>query len=238
MSVALEDWYSAVAPFVAGCPEQTIVDRLREGARQFARDTRVWTHYVGSTELEVPNGDDDDDAIVLIVPTPIDARNPEAARDFTIPDESTIVSIARARLAAPDAQIPYDTKEGEDGAQSEFLANGTDYDVDTHEYSIERDRNYYGNRRQFEQGGVFELWATLQPSSNAKTIPDTLAEYQTAIRDWALWELLRMPKNPWFDRRGSQDSMAAYNLKVSEAITRKAKARTNRPLRVEHRLFV
>ena len=234
MTITVAELVQTVTPYVQGAPERTIKRLILEGAIQLARDTRIWQHYTGSTELDAT----ETDAIEIDVPTPIDEANPMAERDLNIPDESAIISLSRFRFTATDSDDPYDTQEGEDEGQSNFLITGTDYSVESSIFTIQRDTNYPDNRRHFSSGGVLEIWAALEPTSDALTIPTTLQKYATAIKDWALYELMRMPKNPWYDRMGSVESKKSYDLKVAEAVTRRAKARTNRPLRIQHHQLV
>ena len=234
MTITVERLAETVTPYVQGAPEDTIKGLVLEGAIQFARDTRIWQHYVGSTELDATEAD----TIEIEVPTPVDADLPDAERDLNIPDESDIIGLSRFRFTATDSDDPYDTQEGEDARQSNFLIAGTDYNVESNLFTIQRDTNYSDNRRILSSGGVLEIWATLEPTSDALTITTTLEKYSTGIKDWALYELMRMPKNPWFNRMVSQESKASYDLKVAEAVKRRAKGRTNRPLRIQHHQFV
>ena len=233
MTITVAELVQTVTPYVQGAPERTIKRLILEGAIQLARDTRIWQHYTGSTELDAT----ETDTIEIEVPTPVDADNPGAMLDLNIPDESDIIGLSRFRFTATDSDCPYDTQEGEDEGQSNFLTTGTDYNVESNTFTIHRDSNYPDNRRILSSGGVLEIWAALEPTGDALNIPTTLEKYATAIKDWALYELMRMPKNPWYDRMGSGESKRSYELKVAEAVTRRAKGRTSRPLRIQHHPF-
>ena len=240
MTVTFEALYPTVAPYVSGCPEPTVDALLHEAAQQFARDTRLWEAKLGSTTLPAPA--DVEDPISFLIPSAAEDSDGNAVavadRDFNLPAESQIIALSRYRFTQTGGSV-FDTEKGDvPGEDDVFLANGTQFDLETNLFAIWRDENFENNQQHFSVGGELEVWASLEPTTNAVHLVTTLERYATAIKDWALHELMRMPKTSWYDFNGSSRSRTAYNLKVAEATRIKAKGRARQPLRVErHRMI-
>ena len=82
--------------------------------------------------------------------------------------------------------------------------------------------------------GDLEVSAVLEPTRSATTLPDFLVElWGTGIADYAIFQMLLMPKQEWSDPQLAEIFRDKYQRRVSEARTIRAREGTTKTIEVE-----
>lgn len=204
----LADLAVGVNAFVIGCPNDTIKIMLRHAAQQFARDTRIWKKRLGSAAIMAGSAE-----------LGIEVAVPSA--DYPLPDGSRIVAIERLYFNLEERRPQALRRPG--------VGRIYEYDLDEEVLSI--------HPQVITQDGRLTVEASLEPTDTATSVPATLARWNSALRDYALFLLRGIPDEKWTSPRGAQSALKAYQVKVAGATVRAAKQGTSAPIRVRHHPF-
>ena len=89
-----------------------------------------------------------------------------------------------------------------------------------------------------QDGDVFEVRATMEPSRSDTHLADSVAEFaDLAIADRAVYELLTIPNHEWTDISLAKDFDRRYLRRLGNQKTRLGQRNTKLPLRVARRPF-
>ena len=89
------------------------------------------------------------------------------------------------------------------------------------------------------QDATLTVFAILEPSADATELPDFLAgRWGDGIADYAIFEMMLMPKETWSDRGLAATFKAKYQARVAEATVARARAGADRGIELDPIPFV
>ena len=227
-AVEIESWVGEIGVRLPGCPEPVILAALRRGAQKFAGDTRLWRVSLGSGAVPAAAAQGPRETSVTVPGSTFalpdysagltDTAEIEAARGI----KTVILNIAEVRL------------QNGDGTPAEPpLEDRTSDRDDDRPYAYDQfdERLTFYERELVDSGGTVEVFAVLGPTDAATHLPDALARWKLGMFDWALYELLVMPKREWSDRTLGLHHWREYQRRVGEGTVAKSARGTGRPRR-------
>ncbi|MCY4470290.1 MAG: hypothetical protein OXC08_16370 [Thiotrichales bacterium] len=206
----LSDLTPEVRSHLSSPPESTVRRYLRRAAKQFCQDSLVWDRSIGTAEVEA-NGSAER-SIVLH-----DNGATGDGRDFVAPAQAWITTVSRVLHTSAGADFDAERDE-----------------VDEAEYRFEVDERALVLRPgAITSTGTLDVRAALEPTRAAVTVPDFLVEqFGEGIADYAVFEMLTMPKQEWSDPDLALLFERKYQKRVSEARTHKARQGTRKSIEV------
>jgi len=134
--------------------------------------------------------------------------------DLTLPDQSIINSIGDLKL------------------------DGDSIDISRYRYNIVTQQIEF-EPQAFYETKEMEVFAILEPTRSATTIPDFLVErWGEGIADYCIWEMMSMINREWSAPGIAIGYKAKYQSRVAEATVQYARRGTDKGIRLEPRPFV
>lgn len=197
----LADLSSAVKTHLSDVSDPTIRRYLRRAAQQFCQDSKIWDVNIGSMELAPATNPS------------LRRRIPVPSETFALPSQSYLNALSRVRYAYTVNDEP------------EKLPNGMwGYDIPSRMLVLEPSA--------IDQTTTIYVDAILQTASNATQLPDWMAElWGEAISDYAIFEIMSMPKEAWSNPELAGVFLAKYENRVSESTVAKARKGSLQPVR-------
>ena len=174
-----------ILPDAPGCPRMTVRDRVRDGARQFARESLVW-----DVEAERRTADSGETEFDLILP-----------------------------------------REGQ-------FWTVTAVEIDEKPVAHEWDREERIVRLPRGRRGELVIRVALEPKDGQASLPQALAEWSEAIKDYARYRLMVMPGQEWTQPEMGMAYRRQYDDRVNDARIRKARSHSTQPLRTAPQPFI
>ena len=143
---------------------------------------------------------DTDSAVRYVLPS----EDPDD--DFTLPAQSYINSISTVRLDDNEVDV-----------------KGYAFDLSTRELVMQA--------RTILQAATLYVGAVLETARKATALPDFIFElWGDGIADYAVWEMMTMPKQEWSDPVLAEVFKKKYDDRVAEATVAKAREGTEKPI--------
>lgn len=257
----LRDLIPEVRTHLSGAPETTVLLYLRQAAKQFCKDSLIWEVPIGTLDVQ-PNvnsrlvyqlynghnvkgawsaGDWAVDDIVtsngarylcLVTRTAADTDPPaddavgwmEVA--FVAPAQAYITAIEKVELEVTSDPEPRPLERLAEGLPRPYTFN-----IKTGELTI--------RSGAITAAGTLEVFAQLEPTRAATTLPDFLVElWGVGIAEYAIFQMFLMPKQEWTDPALAEIFRDKYKRRVAEATELRAREGTSGGIEVSPIPFV
>lgn len=201
----LDDLIPEARTHLSGVPEETVELYLRRAAKQFCRDSLAWDVSLGTRVLAA--------APAATARYRLYLHGEAGAEHFIAPGEAYINRVSQVRFT-PSGSTP-DSKR-----------DVLEEDLYAYEHAT-RDLILYPGA--LSGAGTLDVNAVLEPARGAETLPDFLVELRgEGIVEYAIFELMTMPKQEWSDPELAALFKAKYDARVNEATVDKAREGTRK----------
>lgn len=209
MSVAYEEFFPEVLPFVTGCPEPVAINAIRNACIEFCRGSQVWQY--------------DHD--------PISAIANHSEYPFFLPDDSWLSAVLTAKYDG-NGLTASTLEELDDWSPSWRTLTGTP----SRYYLIRTDDIYIRlvHMPDETKTNVLNCLLALEPTLASTDVEDIIYyDYRRQIGLGALAYLMEMPGKPWTNDAKAREKMAYFkhavkvaNFNARRAFTRRAETAT------------
>lgn len=213
MTAALTEFITNVAPHVSGCPNSLIVDELRNAAIRLCEDSLIHREDIAPADITI------------------------GVDDYTItpPAQTRVVTVLT--LYHDEKPLNGYTEEELDhldyGWRNGSIGPATGYTL------LAPDRIKLNRVPEATITGGLVIKVALKPTETATVVDDVLYnDWQTALTNGALAELLMIPKKPWTDYALAKENATNFNFQIQRARARQSHGFQRKPISAKMRHWV
>ena len=212
LTLAIKTLVPEVRTHLDSAPTVTCEIYLNKAVKQFCRDSGAWVVSLGTTEI-MPSSDNKL-PVTVKVPDSDNINSP-----WTVPDNGYVHRIKKILLAGAEVE------------RIDAYTPAYKYDYVTETLLIEP--HYVVSNPT-----SLEVYAVLTLAKGAKEMPLFFFErFSEAITNFAISQMMMMPKQLWTSSSGAQWFLRQYKLRASEAGVEVARGGTSGPVNLEPRPF-